>query len=75
MNTAAQLQTAETLGALDFNNGIVAAAQSIEFMKMLKGRKIGETPKYEASTIQLMDAWKKGWTTSKRAMMKEKFGF
>jgi hypothetical protein len=74
--TTAALQTAETLGAIDFATGIITApSQSVEFMKMLEGRKIGETPKFEASTIELMDAWSKGWNTAKRAMMKAKFGF
>ena len=72
---ATQLQTAETLGTLDFAKGFISASQSIEIMNMLEGRKIGETPKSEASSIEIMDAWKKGWNTAKRAMMKEKFGF
>ena len=72
---ATQLQTAETLGAFDFAKGFISASQSIEIMNMLEGRKIGETPKNEASSIEIMDAWKKGWNTSKRLMMKEKFGF
>ena len=72
---ATQLQTAETLGALDFTKGFISASQSAELIKMLEGRKIGETPKFEASSIEIMDAWKKGWNTAKRVMMKEKFGF
>lgn len=75
MNTASQLQAAEILGTSDFSKGLISASQSIEFMNMLQGRKIGETPKHEASSIELMDAWKKGWTKAKRIMMKEKFGF
>ena len=72
---ATQIQTAETLGTLDFAKGFISSSQSIEIMNMLEGRKIGETPKLEASSIEIMDAWKKGWNTAKRAMMKEKFGF
>ena len=73
---ATQLQTAEILGTLDFAKGFITApSQSVELMKILEGRKIGETPKSEASSIEIMDAWKKGWNTAKRVMMKEKFGF
>lgn len=72
---ATQLQTAENLGTLDFAKEFISASQSAELMKMLEGRKIGETPENEASSIEIMDAWKKGWNTAKRAMMKEKFGF
>lgn len=72
---ATQITTAETLGTLDFSKGFISVSQSAEFMNMLKGRNIGQTPKLEASTIELMDAWKKGWNKAKRQMMKEKFGF
>jgi len=72
---ATQLELAETLGALDYGRGIIAVAQSKKFMDMLQGRKIGETPKFEASTIELMDAWKKGWNKAKSVTMKERFEF
>jgi hypothetical protein len=73
---ATQLQTAEILGAIDFAKGTMAApSKSTELMNMLEGRKIGETPKNEASSIAIMDAWIKGYNAAKRQMMKEKFGF
>jgi hypothetical protein len=73
---ATQLQTAENLGTLDFAKGIMAApSKSPELMKMLEGRKIGETPKCEASSIEIMNAWTKGFNAAKREMMKQKFGF
>ena len=71
-----QLTTAETLGIINHEEGIMRVpAQSKELMNMIKGRKVRETPKNEVSTLQLMDAWTKGWDKAKRKMMKEKFGF
>ena len=74
--TTSQITTAETFGMINHEQGIMRVpAQSKELMDMLKGRKAGETPKNEASTLELMDAWTKGWDKAKRIMMKEKFGF
>lgn len=73
---ATQITTAETLGMVNHEQGIMRApAQSKELMNMIKDRKVGEIPKNEASTIELMKAWNKGWDKAKNIMMKEKFGF
>ena len=70
-----QLTTAETFGMINFEQGINAPAQSKEIMQMIENRKIGQTPKGEASTKELFDAWFKGWDKVKRINMKEKFCF
>jgi hypothetical protein len=75
MNTS-QITTAETFGMINHEQGIMRVpAQSKELMNMLTGRKVGQTPKNEPSTSDLMVAWLKGWDKAKRIMMKEKFGF
>ena len=35
-------------------------------MKMLRGRRIGATPKGEAPSIELMKAWTDGWDSAKK---------
>ena len=71
-----QITTAETFGMINHEQDVMRVpAQSKELMGMLTGRLVGETPKNEASTMDLMDAWIKGWDKAKRIMMKEKFGF
>jgi hypothetical protein len=68
-----QITTAETLGMTNYAQGIMRApSQSKELMNMLAGRQIGKTPKNEASSIKLMDAWIKGWDKAKKIMMQEK---
>ena len=74
--TTSQITAAETFGMINHEQGVMRApAQSKELMSMIAGRKIGETPKNTPSSIELMDAWTKGWDKAKRIMMKEKFGF
>ena len=76
MTTQTQITTAQTLGMIAHeNNTMRAAAQSKELMKMIAGREIGKTPKNEATTAELMNAYYSGWDKAKRIMMKEKFGF
>jgi hypothetical protein len=71
-----QITIAETLGMINHEQGMMRVpAHCKELMNMLTGRKVGETPKNEASSIELMDAWTKGWDKAKIIMMKEKFGF
>ena len=73
---ASQITTAETLGMVNHENGIMRVpAQSKDLMEMLKGRTIGQTPQGEASTKDLMNAWTNGWDKAKRIEMKLKFGF
>ena len=74
--TNPQITTAETFGMINHEQGTMRVpAQSKELMNMLIGWKVGESPKNEASTIELMNAWTKGWDKAKRIMMNEKFGF
>ena len=61
VNISTQITTAETFGMIDHQQGINAPCQSKELMRMMDGRQIGETPKGEASSIALLDAWYKGW--------------
>ena len=71
-----QITTAETFGMINHEQGIIRVpAQSKELMEMLSNRKVGKTPKNEATTIELMNAWTKGWDKARNIMMKEKFGF
>lgn len=70
-----QIATAENLGIIAHESGKMRiAAQSKELMEMLSGRKVGQTPKNEASSEELMDAFYSGWDKAKRIMMKERFG-
>lgn len=62
MNKQSQLNHAQDLGLQAFQNGITRTPiYDKELMKMLEGRTIGETPEGEATSIQLMNAWFKGW--------------
>lgn len=67
---------AETYGMINHEQGNNRVpAQSKELMELISGRKIGETPKGEPTTIELMDAWLNGWDKAKRIAMKAQFGF
>ena len=71
-----QIITAETLGMINYEEGVIRVpAQSKELMNILKNRKIGETPNNQASSIDLLKAWTKGWDKAKRIEMKQRFGF
>ena len=73
---AKQILSAETFGIINFENGMLrSVSQSNDIMNMLAGREIGKTPKNEATSLEIMNAWYKGWDKAKRIMMKEKFGF
>ena len=70
MNAKTQIFQAAILGTAAFNNGIKCApALDAEFMKMLAGRQIGETPKGEASSVKLMKTWTHNWTLANLAKM------
>lgn len=67
MKKNTQLAIAETLGMVNQQEGknrIPAHSKSL--MKMLNGRKIGQTPQGEAPTVDIMDSWLKGWDKAKR---------
>lgn len=70
-----QITTAENLGIIAHESGKMRiAAQSKELMEILSGRKVGETPEGEASSVELINAFYSGWDKAKRIMMKERFG-
>ena len=57
-----QILKAETLGMIAFAKGQkCVAAWDKELMNMLSNRKLSETPKNEASTIELLKSWNNGW--------------
>lgn len=57
-----QLVSAQVLGTKAFTSGIKRVAHfDKELENMMTGRKIGETPKGEASSIAIMNAWYTGW--------------
>lgn len=59
---AEQLEEAKILGAHAYHGGLKCVPYlDKEIMRMLDGRKVGETPEGEASTIEIMQAWSKGW--------------
>jgi len=65
---AAQILTAMALGTIAFNEGKKAIpCQNADLMNMIAGRKIGETPKGEASSVKIMDAYLRGWTNANLA--------
>lgn len=76
MRATSQILTAETFGIINYEEGIKRIpAQSKQLMNMIKGRDIGQTPKNEAATTDLMESWNRGWDKAHRSYMKEKFGF
>jgi hypothetical protein len=61
-----QILTAKTFGIINHEQGIMRIpSQSKQLMDMLIGRKIGFTPKNEASSNELMNAWINGWDEAK----------
>jgi hypothetical protein len=57
-----QILQASVLGTLAFKSGKKCIpAHDADLMNMLSGRMIGQTPKGEASNIQIMKAWTNAW--------------
>jgi hypothetical protein len=55
---ASQILEASILGTLAFKNGLKRAPfYDVELSKLFKNRNVGETPKGEATTINIMKAW------------------
>lgn len=54
------MQIASELGKVGFELGLKAPFQDSALMSMLEGRKVGETPKGEASNVMIMKAWVNG---------------
>lgn len=62
------LYIAEMYGSIDYASGVKCIpAQSVNVMKMIEGRKIGKTPKNEPTTLDIFDAWTKGWLDAMKA--------
>lgn len=62
---ASQLFAASVLGTIAFNTGRACVpAHDAELMSMLEGRRIGQTPEGEASTVAILDAWLKSWNAA-----------
>lgn len=67
ISAESQLKIAKTYGIIDQQKGLKRApSQSKSLMKMLRGRRIGATPKGEAPSIELMKAWTDGWDSAKK---------
>lgn len=67
-----QITVAKIYGLINYEQGIIGVpAQSKDLMAMLKGRKIGVTPKNEASSIDLYKAWMEGWHEARKANEKK----
>jgi len=64
----AQILAAMTLGTIAFKAGKKAIpSQNAELLELMAGRKIGETPKGEASSIKIMQAYLTGWNNANLA--------
>lgn len=60
-----QILKAAQLGKLAFEAGQKrVCAWDLELNKMFIGRNIGETPKGEASSIEIMKAWISAWDSA-----------
>ena len=68
-----QIKKAENLGFAGYKNNKNAPCQCKETTEMFEGRKVGQTPQGEASTIEILNAWNRGWNKAKREEMKELF--
>lgn len=56
-----QLLEASVLGTIGFKNKLNAPYQDNQLMQLLDGRKVGITPKKEASSVEIMKAWTNAW--------------
>ena len=62
MKATDQIEIAKRLGVEAFNNNAKCVpALDNEFLNMITGRGVGETPKGEASTKRLMKEWSNAW--------------
>ena len=68
-----QIKKAESLGFTGYKNNKKAPCQCKEVTAMFGERKVGETPEGEASTIEILDAWNRGWHKARREEMKKLF--
>jgi hypothetical protein len=71
-----QLEKAKNLGIKAFHDGRKCAPiYDNEIMKMIEGRNFSvEIPDGEASTIEILSAWSKGWTQENLAAPVENKG-
>ena len=74
-NRKYQIAAAAALGKLAFKIGITTPRHDIDLNDfLLKGRKVTQTPRGEASMIEILDAWSKGWAEAKQAALKTNEG-
>lgn len=60
-----QLTTAQCLGTEAFKSGLgLAPCLNTKLMAMVSSRKIGETPKGEATTEEIFKAYTLGWNNA-----------
>lgn len=68
MTAASQLLTAETIGLIAYEQGRKNfPAHDATLVEMVKGRKVGQTPEGEASTVAIFRAWSGAWHKANRA--------
>lgn len=68
MKLSGQILTASVLGTIAYKEGkLRVPAKDSGLLEMIKGRRVGETPDGEASTIRLMEAWLEAWDNAKYA--------
>lgn len=73
MKKSIQISTAVNLGRIAHGqNKPSAPASDKDFIAMLEGRPVGQTPPGEASTIQLCKAWRAGWHQAHDIYLKNK---
>ena len=62
MNAKTQILAAAVLGTAAFKKGIACApALDDDLRVLLAGRRIGETPVGEASSVKIMSTWIENW--------------
>lgn len=62
-----KLDKALGYGEEAFKRGLLKApAQDSKLITLLEGRKVGETPKGEPTTLQIFEYWIKGWNNHKK---------
>lgn len=68
MKAKEQILTASILGTQAFNNGKrCVPAMDQELMNIIGSRKIGVTPKGEATSKKIMNTWIESWTKANLA--------
>lgn len=62
MNFRDQIKAAKRFGSQAYGRGVQCVpALDTAWQQMIEGRAVGVTPFGEATTIEILDAWKMGW--------------